>query len=273
LISLRQAEIRAENEAWKALVSGFVHDSLEEMRAYVPVSIYKSTVSSLIQESGYSEVLAKRLINKKCLWLVRMAREDIAKIHPSDLNGKFNPIAQGLDAVEIGALLGAFPEKFNSDPDGRKQTLRVTLEQSLKTVWKQQGCLSQPFGEGRESFRDKVRKIRHTAYTNQMPAFLSRRTLHHVDTVSPTSPLRQQLTAEERISCIREQTSFVSSLSLTAPEPGITAERSQELTEVSSPLFGVSSVSDDEMRPNVRSIVKKLSSINQTIPVFKNSKG
>jgi hypothetical protein len=50
--------------------------------------IFSATLSSLTQQDGYSADLAKRLIAKKCLWLVRINQSDIERMHIAELQGK-----------------------------------------------------------------------------------------------------------------------------------------------------------------------------------------
>ena len=148
------------------MVADYIHNCLVDTRAFIPASIFKNSVASLASEAGYSRALAHRLFTKKCLWLVRMSITDINKIHASDLTGKFNPIAQGLDIIEMGSLMAAYPEKFANDSDGRKQKLRLQLEQSFKDMWTQlhRGTLPKA-------------KTRNAVYDKQVPAYQERLSL------------------------------------------------------------------------------------------------
>jgi hypothetical protein len=143
------------------------------MRSFVPAKIFKMSVESLAAESGYSHALCKRLMKNKCLWLVRMHEGDIGKIHASDLTGKFNPTAIGLDIVEMGALLASLPESFIGDSDGRKLKLRQSIEMSFKSLWKRQEA--------------SHKRDRHAAYQNQIPAYRGRETLHSLDVSNEVS--------------------------------------------------------------------------------------
>ena len=67
---------------------------------------------------GYSRELAKRLMDRKCLWLVRMSAADIQRIHEADLMSTY--VFQGLDLVELSAVYAAIPAKFSNDAYGRK---------------------------------------------------------------------------------------------------------------------------------------------------------
>ena len=66
----------------------FSQECLFAMRGFVSPNIFSASLASLVGEDGISEPLAKRLINKKCLWLVRMDPEDIQKLHEADLMGR-----------------------------------------------------------------------------------------------------------------------------------------------------------------------------------------
>lgn len=68
-------------------------------------------------------LLAKRLFNKKCLWLIRVYTE---------LSGRFNPIQQNLDIVELSSIYAILPSKFNFDSNGKKEAWRKSVEDNLK---------------------------------------------------------------------------------------------------------------------------------------------
>ena len=57
-------------------------------RGFTPPHIVSSSLTSLVKTDGLSELLAKRLINKKCLWLVRVPASDIDQLHEADLMGR-----------------------------------------------------------------------------------------------------------------------------------------------------------------------------------------
>jgi hypothetical protein len=59
------------------------------MRPFIPVNI----------ASGLSKSLAKRIITKRCLWLICISQSDIAKMHVADLTSKYSPEAQNLDVM------------------------------------------------------------------------------------------------------------------------------------------------------------------------------
>jgi hypothetical protein len=246
-------------------VSGFISDCLGEMRAYIPASIFKLTLTSLAEESGYSQMLAKRLVTKKCLWLIRMDKEDIAKVHASDLVGKFNPMAQGLDIIEIGALLGALPEKFNNDPDGRKQKLRTALEQAFKSMWtQQQKNLPEQSGQGHTRLHEKIIKVRHAAYKCQSPAYFGRGTLHRLDAVSPSAS-QSALSITDEIAHIRSNSTSLSSGSWLARGRSFEEDDGTPIFSTTNPMItrsnNISMGCDAEAPPNVASIAKKLSAM------------
>jgi hypothetical protein len=58
----------------------FSQECLFTMRGFVPPHIFSASLASLVGTDGLSEPLAKRLLSKKCLWLVRMDPQDIQKL-------------------------------------------------------------------------------------------------------------------------------------------------------------------------------------------------
>jgi hypothetical protein len=78
-------EKEEEARQWRDRMDVFSQECLSTMRGFVPPHIFSASLASLKDIDGLSEPLAKRLLNKKCLWLVRMDPEDILKLHEADL--------------------------------------------------------------------------------------------------------------------------------------------------------------------------------------------
>jgi hypothetical protein len=168
---------RAEKEeiarAWREEMSVFASECLQTMRGYVPAHIAESTLQSLQEKDGLHVDLAKRLLTKKCLWLVRMCVVDIERIHEVDLLGPLNPIAQGLDIVELAAVYASVPEKFVHDASGRKAQWRENLENALREMDKLRQTSGLP-----------APKARNACYKKQPVApFLHRKTLKRAEIV------------------------------------------------------------------------------------------
>ena len=170
-----KAELEALHKAWLQEITPFLQESLEITRSYVPPHIFKCSEDSL-EADGYSRALAKRIINKKCLWLVRVSTTDINRMHVVELSGRFNPEAQGMDLNEIAAIFAVLPDKFSNDPDRRKARWRASVEQTLKTMYAQfkSGTLVGP-------------KKRNLAYKNQLPRYEGRDTLHDMGRVDKSN--------------------------------------------------------------------------------------
>ena len=81
-----------------------------------------------------SAPLAKRIFDKKCLWLIRMKKDYINKIHESDLLGKYSFQAQNLDLVELSAIYCSLPNDFANDFSGKKKQLKISLLMELKKI-------------------------------------------------------------------------------------------------------------------------------------------
>eukprot|EP01033_Poteriospumella_lacustris_P012175 gene12174-8709_t len=158
-----------EQRQWREENTAFAKQCYDEMLAFVPPDIFSASISRLRDEYKFSTDFAKRLITKKCLWLIRCEMADIEKLHEADLMGRFTFEAQGLDVVELAALFAATPEKFSSDSTGRKQTWRNNLEFSLKKLLtdKAQGRLEK-------------KKIRNPLYAKEKPLFGNDRRLHRL---------------------------------------------------------------------------------------------
>jgi len=123
-----------ELEKWKKSVHMFAQECLREMRTYISASIFRQSLATLQAETGYSVGLCRRLLTKKCLWLARIATEDICRMHEADLLNKFNPLSQGLDIVEVAAIYAQMPQKFLVDPTGKKERFRESIVTHLKEL-------------------------------------------------------------------------------------------------------------------------------------------
>lgn len=129
-------EQELEKMHWREEVEPFAKDCLRQMRGFVPPNIFHASASTLAAD-GMSPALVKRIMTKKCLWLVRIPEEDIGKIHIAELSGRFNPEAQGLDIVEVGALYACIPAKLPNDSNGRKERWKSSIDANLKNLYKQ----------------------------------------------------------------------------------------------------------------------------------------
>jgi hypothetical protein len=116
-----KAEVAEEERLWAEQVRDRAEEWLLETRAFVPPFIVSATEKQLIDECGYSKALAKRLLSKKCLWLVRMQEHDIAKLHFADLSVAYGFQGQRLDLVEMGAIFAVCQSiQFRSDGSREK---------------------------------------------------------------------------------------------------------------------------------------------------------
>ena len=79
-----------------------------------------------------SRGLARRVREKRALWLTQMPADDIASMHHADLQGAFAP--QGLDLVETRAVFAAVPREFTNAADGKKAMWRKALRERLEAM-------------------------------------------------------------------------------------------------------------------------------------------
>ncbi len=102
-------EKEEESRLWRAEMTAYCEECLGVIQGFVPpqvgglnlqytihhtfilslvnAQIFSASLASLTQDDGYSPELAKRLIAKKCLWLVRITAEDIERMHIAELQG------------------------------------------------------------------------------------------------------------------------------------------------------------------------------------------
>lgn len=128
--------------------------ALRLMRGLIPPDVKDVSKKNLVEVKGLPKELAKRIWDKKILWLVRQHPDDIATVHIADLNNKYSN--QGLDIVEMRALWQCVPSEFQMDGDGKKAQWRFNFLQKLQelTVKEEQSRLSK--NEKRFRSYDKV---------------------------------------------------------------------------------------------------------------------
>lgn len=163
------AEKEAERQAWLAEFKPYAEESLATMRGFITPDIFSTTESALVQEAHLPAGLAKRILNKKCLWLVRMTAKDIERLHEADLYGRFNPMGQGLDIIELAAIYACLPEKFTSDSTGKKEQWRQEFEKHVRSL-----------DADRISGKLDRQKRRSAAYRDSLPAFTHRMSFHQL---------------------------------------------------------------------------------------------
>lgn len=167
----RQQQID-ESKKWRQEVEIYSKECLEIMRGFIPPHIFVLTKSDIISE-GISEKLAKRLFQKKVLWLLRLESNKINSIHEVEFQTKYVFQAQGLDIVEIAAIYAILPIKFTNDLSGKKEKWRVSLEMLLKAMIRDYKLKTLP-----------LNKVRHPFYELQDPVYLERKTLYEPELIT-----------------------------------------------------------------------------------------
>jgi hypothetical protein len=163
------AEQEEQARLWREKSLPVIRESLQIMRGYLPADKEGMTVRRLTM-AGLSTALAKRLFEKKCLWLLRTDPSDIAKMHGADLCGMYSYDGQQLDVIELCAVYGCLIDvSFESDIGGRKQKFRSDLEAAVKRML-----------SARESGTLDARKQRNAVYKNQSAPFTDISSLWHV---------------------------------------------------------------------------------------------
>jgi hypothetical protein len=128
-----RALMEEERENWIESVSEFVENCLERTRSFIPVNVFDSTADDLVA-LGLSSELAKRILQRQCLWLVRMSRDEMSRMHESDLLGRFNSLQQNLDIIETAAIYASLPDEYLSDPRGLKKEYKKSVEDNLRQM-------------------------------------------------------------------------------------------------------------------------------------------
>eukprot|EP01041_Mallomonas_annulata_P010063 gene10063-20963_t len=110
------------------------------LRAIIPCNILHTTLTEI--ESKLPPTVSKRIWLRKALWLTRTPKEVIAKVHIADLQTKYS--TQGMDEVELRAILASLPERFENDQKLTKVAWRESVLQSIQSKAKPlPECLTQ----------------------------------------------------------------------------------------------------------------------------------
>eukprot|EP01038_Epipyxis_sp_PR26KG_P010063 gene10063-13523_t len=127
------ARMEIEHEDWLESVEQFIYHCQERMRSFVPVEVFSCNKETLFS-IGISKEISKRILQKQCLWLVRMSTAEIARLHLYDLLGRYNSAGQNLDIIETAAVFASLPDHFSFDDDGKKKEWRDQMEMNLKKM-------------------------------------------------------------------------------------------------------------------------------------------
>ncbi len=153
-------EQELEMKQWRETNLPFIDDCVLTMRGFIPADRSKLTTAEL-KNAGLSTTLIKRILGKKCLWLLRMPAVEIAKMHIADLSGTYGYDGQQLDIVELCAVYGSLINiHFQADNGGRKHRLRSNIENSVKEMI-----------NAYESGKLEKRKMRNPAYKDQIAPY------------------------------------------------------------------------------------------------------
>ena len=147
------AQMAREKEAFLVEHEEFIYACHQLMMSFVPPDVHKTDEEGLKGAYGLSHLVARRIKQKQCLWLIRMEDTDIGKIHESDLFARYVHQGQSLDVVEMAALYWSIPVEFAGDSKGLKTKWRASLETNLFSMLKEKKAKTLPAG-----------KLRHSAY-------------------------------------------------------------------------------------------------------------
>jgi len=165
---VREKEL--EKARWRKKISSMKEKCLAEMQGYIPSYVFSASKSILLAD-GLSTAFVKRLMTKKCLWLVRLEPEDISKLHVAELQSKYSVVGNCLDLVELIAIYAALPHKFMNDFDGKK----INWFESVETAVRDSLSMH-------ESGRLTKDKQRHSVYDGLPRLYSSDTSLHRLVT-------------------------------------------------------------------------------------------
>jgi hypothetical protein len=166
------AQKQEEERKWVEDSREFLVKSLEAMRPFIPVNIMSMTLQDL-ENAGLPKVLARRIMTKRCLWLIRLSQADIGKMHVADLTGKYSTEAQNLDVIEMAAIYHwLHGVHFESDMGDKKAKFRDGLKRTLKEKM------------GSSIAFDELMKKRNSAYKNATGPFVDIDAVYTQDVVS-----------------------------------------------------------------------------------------
>ncbi len=148
---------------WQVNVGPVLAEWHSEMLSFVPPTISTESVESLMT-FGYSRQLAKRILSKKCLWLIRLKDTDFARLTAEELSGKYGYDSQGLDIKELASIYVSLPNDFDNDKNGLKKKFKNELGSRIRDLYsKYESKTLRPdfvrspaYGEFRGPWTDKV---------------------------------------------------------------------------------------------------------------------
>ena len=168
-----RAQVADEYERWRDEINIFCSQCLNTMRSFVPPAIFSATFEALVA-MDLPEDIARRILQKPCLWLTRMSTEEIARMHIADLNAKYAVTSQNLDIIELASVYFSLPERFHNDSAGKKLEWRESIERLLKDMIEEKDADCLP-----------KQKMRHPVYTG-----LKRGPVHDLNTVKDFEVVR-----------------------------------------------------------------------------------
>ena len=199
---IEQEEIR---QKWVAEITPYALQCLEIQRGFTPSHIFHSSVTSLVDNDDVCTMLAKRFLMKKCLWLVRVSKHDLSKMHIAELSGRFNPEAQGLDIIECAAIYMSLPDKFLNDHDGKKERWKSNVEAQFRSLY------SKKISNGLNA-----NQMRHPAYKTQIPNFIDDTALHKFgEVLKNTDQTEDEFILKSKAKKIGRRSSVATTTSLT----------------------------------------------------------
>ena len=169
----RIKEIERQDREWAAAEMPRCNEAFELTRSFVPVDVVSKSVDDLVA-SGLPRALATRIVQKKQLWLVVMHPDDVARLHPAELNNKYAVV--GCDIVELRSIFSVLPAAFPNDPSGEKMAWRSGVLEKLKEMTAKE-----------KNSQLSPNEARHSAYPNGTGPFDPRASIIRNEAVRSTA--------------------------------------------------------------------------------------
>jgi len=116
-------------EKWKQENEALNNTCLRIFKSIVPADIVSHCTLATLEDQLPKSV-ARRIWMKKALWMTRLSKDHISKLHVADLQTKYS--CQGLDEMELRAVWACLPGRFDNDNKGDKEAWKLSVFEALK---------------------------------------------------------------------------------------------------------------------------------------------
>tara|TARA_Y100000389_G_scaffold202403_1_gene247557 strand:- start:11523 stop:12407 length:885 start_codon:yes stop_codon:yes gene_type:complete len=123
-------EKETEQKQWVQDNSPLNLEAFNSQKTYIPENIYTGTSIQSLHEQGIELQLAKRIMCVRSLWIIRLPKSEIMKIHIADLISKYD--YSRLDIIETRALYHCLPDFDCKKKNQWKNDILIYLKDLIK---------------------------------------------------------------------------------------------------------------------------------------------